>query len=548
MAQPWPDARRRGWALAERLQGTAPATGQTWTVSLIGNINSEAVAGPYRPDLVFALVIPVGTPTRRLFESLDSGLRSYGYDPEWIKMSDILRDFAPTVGISVPQAPEHDRIRVLQDLGDRYCAQARDDAAVALGALVEIGARRATLGTGEGRRPKAWILNSLKRDGEVAQLRQIYGDHVIIIGAQASRQTRKRTLLELIAPKAPSQPDDQIDLTIDQLLATDLDSNNGEYGQNILETFPMSDCFVRCDEEATFTQTTESEVVRILDLLFSNPEASIPTVDEFGMYLATTAAARSPELGRKVGAAILCEDSVIALGANSHPVKPTQSPHFDRSKLDLSRLALDTLERLARAEALSSTAQSLLATNADAYVQSLLSGELKGSEMAALTEFQVPVHAEMAALLDAMKQGKSVTAGTIYVTAYPCHGCARHILRAGLDVVYLDPYPKSRAAAMYGRDVADRFSPLTGIAPGRYLQWFSEGMRRSAADGSKIVWGHAERLAAEPRVSLLERETLESREAAAALRVPGAELGGQGQTVGGDGLTGTTVDPLESSS
>lgn len=480
-------------------------------------ISAADPAKPYRPDLVFALVVPVGTPIGGLKESLDSCLRGYGYTPEWIQMSGVLREFAAKRGIEVPDSPEDARIRDLQEIGDRYCAEADDDAAVVLGALVELGARRGAAGKPTDS-PTAWILNSLKRDGEVAQLRQIYGDHVIVIGAQASRQTRKRVLTEKIAPKAPSKADEEIGATIEQLLAVDLDSDFGEFGQNILDTFPKADCFVRCGED----RTTEAEVTRLLDLLFGSPDASIPTVDEYGMYLATSVAARSPELGRKVGAAILQGDSVVALGANSHPVTPTESPHFDRSKLDLSRLALDTLKRLDSAGALAADAHSQLLSSADTYVQTLLSGELKGSEMAALTEFQVPVHAEMAALLDALKQGKSVVGSTVYVTAYPCHGCARHLLRVGLDVVYLDPYPKSRAAAMYGRDVADRFRPFTGVSPSRYLPWFSEGKRRSAADGSRIAWSHAHRSAAEPRVMLLEREVIERREAAAALRAPGA--------------------------
>ena len=501
---------------------------------------------PYRPDLVFALVVPVGTPTRRLFESLSSGLRTYGYDPQWIRLSDILRDFGQQIETPAPNGSEHVRIRALQDLGDKYCRQANDAAAVALGALVEIGARRAQNEVSGGRRPTAWILNSLKRDEEVYQLRQIYGDHLILIGAQASGQTRKRTLTEIIAPKTPSQSEDTIDLKIDELLAKDLDSDFGDFGQNILDTFPLSDCFVNCDEEYETSQRTESEVARILALLFSSPEASIPTVDEYGLYLATTAAARSPELGRKVGAAILCGDSVVALGANSHPMTPTEPPHYDRSKRDLSRLTLDTLERLVSADALTDEVKNHLTDNADDYVQGLLSGAFKGSELTALTEFQIPVHAEMTALLDALKQGKSVTDGTIYVTAYPCHGCARHILRAGLKVVYLDPYPKSRAAAMYGRDVADRFRPFTGIAPVRYLQWFSEGKRRSASDGSKVSWGHAERLGAEPRVTLLERETIEAREDAAALRAPSSVPSRESETVRLTELTDTSRDPLES--
>ncbi|MFT4295932.1 MAG: deaminase [Micropruina sp.] len=471
---------------------------------------------PHRPDLVLALVVPLGTPTRRLIESLESGLRSYGYDPRVIRMSNILQEYAEQIGASIPITPEPDRIRALQDLGDQYCAKTGDAAAIALSAILRIGASRPSNGH-TPRRPRAWIVDSLKRGREVAQLRQVYGDHVIVVGAQASRQTRKRTLSVKIAPQTPSQPDDKIEAIIEQLFTVDLDSKHGDFGQNILDTLPMSDCFVTCEDDDR--QTTGIEVTRMLDLLFSNPEAEIPTTDEYGMHLATSAAARSPELGRKVGAAILVGDSVVALGANSHPVAPTKSPHADRSKMDLSRLILDTMKRLAVADILSPIAEQELQNNADHYIQDIISKHLKGSHLTGLTEFQVPVHAEMSALLDALNQGKTVHGGIIYVTTYPCHGCARHILRAGLQVVYLGSCPpRSRAVAMYGRYGVDQFRPFTGISPDRYLRWFSAGDRRSAADGSKILWGQSERLAAVPRVTKLERETIMAREDAVSMR------------------------------
>jgi deoxycytidylate deaminase len=488
-------------------------------------------AGPERPDLVFGLVIPVGTPVKGLRTALDSGLRSYGYTPEWIKMSDLLRAYAKKIGRKVPDGPENSRIEALMAIGDSFCEEAGDPAAVALDALFEIGTRRAKAAAGnEAVGPRAWILDSLKRDQEVLQLRQVYGDHAVVMSAQASSQTRKQTLSELISPKLPSMPEDETERLIEKLLARDLDSDTGPSGQNILKTFPMADCFIRCDSDAGTEPTTEDDVERVLDLLFGNPEARIPTNVEFGMYLATAVAARSPELGRKVGAAILDGASVSSLGANSHPLTPTQSPQSDRSKRDLSRLMLDTLRRLANAKLLDSDSLKELAENPDSYVESLLSGPMKGSQLASLTEFQVPVHAEMTALLDALAQGKQVSGQTIFVTAYPCHGCARHILRADLQVVYLDPYPKSRAAAMYGRDVADRFRAFTGVAPNRYLRWFSMSGPRAAADGSRIVWGHTERLTAEPLVTSLEPYVIARREEAAALRSPSAPKPGDADT------------------
>ena len=42
----------------------------------------------------------------------------------------------------------------------------------------------------------------------------------------------------------------------------------------------------------------------------------------------------------------------------------------------------------------------------------------------------------------------------MYVTTFPCHNCAKHIIAAGLErVVYLEPYPKSRAKTLYDEDI-----------------------------------------------------------------------------------------------
>jgi deoxycytidylate deaminase len=476
---------------------------------------------PYRPDLVFGLVVPVGTPTDRLRASLEAGLRSYGYVPEWIRMSDLLRRQSGRVKIQVSDGREALRIESLMQMGDAFCELAKDQAALILEAMVEIGGRRVAKLPGDMEGPTAWIIDSLKRDGEVLQLRHIYGDQAIIVSAHASRPTRRQTLMELIAPKSPSVPDDEMDREIDRLLARDLDSDT-LYGQNILDTYPMADCFLNCDQAADGTWQVSDEVSRLLDLLFGNPSASIPGIDEYGMYLATTAAARSPELGRKVGAAILKGQSVVSLGSNTHPMTPTLSPDYDHSKVDLSRLVLDTIERLDDSGILNDDSRVEFVADKDLFVQRLLANALNGSQIADLTEFQVPVHAEMAAILDALAQGKTVSDGTIFVTAYPCHGCARHILRSQMDVVYLDPYPKSRAAAMYGRDVADNFRGLIGVAPRRYQQWFGASSKRSAADGSRLHWGHAEKLSAEPRVTFLEREIVVQREKTAANRSVGA--------------------------
>ena len=92
-------------------------------------------------------------------------------------------------------------------------------------------------------------------------------------------------------------------------------------------------------------------------------------------------------------------------------------------------------------------------------VYSLMYGEnsslLKGTQVMNLLEFGRSVHAEMAALMDASRRGVSVKGATLYCTTFPCHLCARHIIAAGIDrVVYIEPYPKSRAKEQHSDSIS----------------------------------------------------------------------------------------------
>jgi hypothetical protein len=85
----------------------------------------------------------------------------------------------------------------------------------------------------------------------------------------------------------------------------------------------------------------------------------------------------------------------------------------------------------------------------------------------------------------------------MYATTFPCHECARHIVAAGIArVVYLEPYPKSRAEQLYddsinvdgaGQDGRVPFQPFVGVAPRRYMQFFSLPKRKNE-DGTWYNW------------------------------------------------------------
>ena len=127
--------------------------------------------------------------------------------------------------------------------------------------------------------------------------------------------------------------------------------------------------------------------------------------------------------------------------------------------------------------------------------------KLKGTQFMDIGEFSRPVHAEMAALIDSAQRGVAVDGQTMYVTTFPCHNCAKHIIAAGLRrVVYLEPYPKSRASDLYGEEIVLDpvdgkevpgklvFSAFSGIAPRQYRQLFSMSERGAKRGRSLAQW------------------------------------------------------------
>jgi hypothetical protein len=92
----------------------------------------------------------------------------------------------------------------------------------------------------------------------------------------------------------------------------------------------------------------------------------------------------------------------------------------------------------------------------------------------------------------------------MFVTTFPCHNCAKHIIAAGIRrVIYLEPYPKSRANNLYREEIeletmdeTERegevvFSPFSGIAPRQYKQLFSMVERGAKRGLSLKEWGEA---------------------------------------------------------
>lgn len=121
--------------------------------------------------------------------------------------------------------------------------------------------------------------------------------------------------------------------------------------------------------------------------------------------------------------------------------------------------------------------------------ETLNMGFVGDSRIFDLIEFNPSVHAEMSAVTTAARMGFSIADGLLYTTTFPCHECTRHIISTGIrQVVYLEPYAKSRAGDLFadqirlsrpdGNQIAEStpppvdYLPFMGIGPRRHAELF----------------------------------------------------------------------------
>ncbi|HUF45345.1 MAG TPA: deaminase, partial [Aestuariivirgaceae bacterium] len=243
---------------------------------------------------------------------------------------------------------------------------------------------------------------------------------------------------------------------------------------------------------------------RYLRLLFGH-KFTTPGRDEYGMYLAKAASLRSADLSRQVGAAIFTPmGEVISIGSNEVP-KGGGGTYFegdipdyrdytvggDYNEREKHRILKELLNRMAGKGLLSEIPGCESIDDIASFLLSDPGGPLlKDSRVMDLLEFGRQIHAEMSALVDAARLGRSVVGAVMFSTAFPCHMCAKLIIGAGITrLVYLEPYPKSYAEDMYpnvidieARKTSDGthvlFEPFTGVSPFRYRDLFEKGRRK----------------------------------------------------------------------
>lgn len=466
-------------------------------------------------EIVIGIVSAVGTESKLVVEPLKDRLSGFGYVTEEIRVSQILPAFGA--------GSEFQRISHYMRAGDALRMASANNAILAAGASKLISEKRLGI-AGE---KKAYIVNSLKHPDEVAFLRKIYGDGFYLFGIHADEKRRHQYLTD---DKGCSQPE------AIELIKTDEDESI-DHGQKTRDTYHLADFFLNLGRN---TDQVKKTIQRFLELIFSHPYKN-PTFDEFAMFMAFNSSVRSSDLSRQVGSVITRNQQIIATGANDVPqsggglywaeedresgeVKDEpDGKDYTREKDSNKHAQIEIIDEIAA----SALQEGLVSPDKVEAFRKVL----KNSKISDLTEFGRVVHAEMEALLSCSRAGITTSGGVLYCTTFPCHNCAKHIIAAGIDrVVYVEPYPKSRALEFHSESIHLKtrldekhdpdlvvFEPFIGVGPRRFLDLFSMNLgagsklKRKSSLGSIIDWS---KKSAVIRTPLLPRSYLDIEKAA----------------------------------
>ena len=479
-----------------------------------------------RPELVIGFVAPIGVSITFLCSETTQVLREFNYAVEEIHLSALLERAANWKPLA--DKSEDKRVKYLQEVAFEFRTKTETPRALALAALVAIRERRAI----RSRSPDApadgvvYLLNQLKHPDEVKLLRDVYGSSFVLIAAHATRESREGRLKRKIADSESRGIQNGDKVRSEVLMETDEEeigpSGANRFGQNTRNTYPLADIFVNLEQEAK----ASLEIKRFLYLLFGHPFHT-PRPDEVAMYHASAASLRSSDESRQVGAVIVNvkQDSeqrtsdleIISSGMNEVPRRgggfywddSGHSPdardqwlkkwwNEDRA-MGIKKGVLTELLEVLRSQ--DWFVENIKSEQTADLVDKLISRSLVGTQFMNIGEFQRQVHAEMAAIIDSARRGIPVDGQSMFVTTFPCHNCAKHIIAAGIRrVVYLEPYPKSRADDLHkeeiqldphpGAESLDRviFSPYAGVAPRQYQRLFSMAGRGKKSYRSWGEW------------------------------------------------------------
>jgi deoxycytidylate deaminase len=433
---------------------------------------------------VFAVVGGAGSGTSVIAKTLrglivDARIGSETFDATILKASSVIREWARKNGKPIPPSDPKklEYVEILQDYGDQMRDGVGlggiDHTAVARELVAEIRKYRANktnvkyeprVEVKPDGKPRAYILDSIRHPAEVQLLRAIYGDAFILVGVvcqepkRESRMTHKYVDAGAVAAR--------------KFMSRDRSDADHKHGQHVADAFELADFFVDNTEDNELSKDVSNpkwkandDLNRLIKMVCGS-QLERPKMAETAMYHAFSARMQSACLSRQVGAALVDRHgNVVATGTNEVP-KAGGGVYGESSENEVidarcafygnegTRYCRNTREQNTIAEDLVAFLGELNITIPDKLD---LPKELRRTRIGGLLEFSRAVHAEMDALLSAARKGISVVGTRLFVTTFPCHYCARHLVAAGVDEVqYIEPYPKSRALLLHDDSITEK--------------------------------------------------------------------------------------------
>ena len=501
------------------MQGTALDKSQEF--QLVGNddvaelstINAtQEIKDSVTPEIIIALCGPIGSPLHETAEQISFSLKKYGYKTYDIRLSDLIRINSKYTSINIDESTNLKKFKSLITVGDKLREIYGSDILAKL-AIAKISAeRKKNFGEfddivnesskGEASKIKnqkiCHIIDSVKNSSELELLKSIYGKMIFSIGVFSPLEARRKNLSKINRLSVED---------IAELINTD-SGEEFDHGQSVRDTFPKCDYFLRVDSGLAEPGNADakgqilSKLERFFKLIFRSSVIS-PTEEENAMYAATSAARNSACLSRQVGAAVTSSSGeLLSTGWNDVPrngggLYGKQSirlkvidPDHRCYTLQNRNCSNDAEKRILAEVVIDSLVQEKIipVKKREAAIQTII----KNSRLKDLIEFSRAVHAEMHAILGASRvAGERILGGKIFVTTYPCHSCARHIIASGISEVYfIEPYRKSLALKLHSDAMTEsvietdekvKLIQFDGVAPTRFLELFESGSRKSKA-------------------------------------------------------------------
>jgi cytidine deaminase len=282
--------------------------------------------------------------------------------------------------------------------------------------------------------PTAYLIRQLKRPDEVALLRKVYGRQFVLVSAYGPIEKRQQLLeYRLRHSLIPASPHHEIVSKAMELIDKDAREDGEDLGQNVRETFHLADVFI----DGLVRSEMDKKLGRFIQALFGKTDISL-------------------DLSRQVGAAIFSDDGeILTQGCNEVP-KAFGGTYWDTEEVDYRDVKLrvdpnevikkellrELFDRMDRGGLLSEAAKSAgsPADMVEKFTRKRRKGRNEQDGLLAscavldLTEFGRVVHAEMCAICDAARLGRSLKGATLFRMFCPqfaiCYAKSR--IQAGL--------------------------------------------------------------------------------------------------------------------